>query len=106
HPRLTPGQKRYLCSIATTHSTEHVRRVMQQHYLNVLHRCTQPEPCPFKEFRNEDQKVVRRDGHEMCPDRTTDSRTFSARRKSSVGSGVIALHSGRIVLPSISERPT
>nr|XP_046206389.1 protein FAM216A isoform X2 [Oncorhynchus gorbuscha] len=39
HPTLTTGQKRYLYSIANVYSTEHMRRLMKQRYLNVLHRC-------------------------------------------------------------------
>ncbi|XP_040898724.1 protein FAM216A-like isoform X2 [Toxotes jaculatrix] len=39
HPALTAGQRRYLCSIANVYSTEHMRRQMKQHYLNVLHTC-------------------------------------------------------------------
>ncbi|XP_034167038.2 protein FAM216A isoform X2 [Pangasianodon hypophthalmus] len=35
---LTPGQKRYLCSICEAYSEAHMRTLMQQHYLNVLHR--------------------------------------------------------------------
>ncbi|XP_037634819.1 protein FAM216A-like [Sebastes umbrosus] len=41
HPALTAGQRRYLCSIATVYSTEHMRQQMKQHYLNVLHTCVQ-----------------------------------------------------------------
>ncbi|XP_023253564.1 protein FAM216A isoform X1 [Seriola lalandi dorsalis] len=41
HPALTAGQRRYLCSIANVYSTEHMRRQMKQHYLNVLHTCVQ-----------------------------------------------------------------
>ncbi|KAM7392013.1 hypothetical protein PAMP_022656 [Pampus punctatissimus] len=41
HPALTPGQRRYLCSIANVYSTEHMRQQMKQHYLNVLHTCVQ-----------------------------------------------------------------
>uniref|UniRef100_A0A3B3RY96 Uncharacterized protein n=1 Tax=Paramormyrops kingsleyae TaxID=1676925 RepID=A0A3B3RY96_9TELE len=39
HPSLTPGQKQYLYSIANVYSTVHMRTLMKQHYLNVLHRC-------------------------------------------------------------------
>uniref|UniRef100_A0A673BJS1 Family with sequence similarity 216 member A n=1 Tax=Sphaeramia orbicularis TaxID=375764 RepID=A0A673BJS1_9TELE len=39
HPSLTVGQRRYLCSIANIYSTEHMKRQMKQHYLNVLHTC-------------------------------------------------------------------
>ncbi|XP_031426729.1 protein FAM216A isoform X2 [Clupea harengus] len=40
HPSLTPGQKRYLYSIASVYSTDHMRRQMRQHYLNILRSCT------------------------------------------------------------------
>nr|XP_043882587.1 protein FAM216A-like isoform X2 [Solea senegalensis] len=43
HPALTTGQRRYLYSIANVYSTEHMRRQMKQHYLNVLHACLQTE---------------------------------------------------------------
>ncbi|XP_058271967.1 protein FAM216A [Hemibagrus wyckioides] len=35
---LTPGQKRYLCSVCEAYSEAHMRKLMQQHYLNVLQR--------------------------------------------------------------------
>ncbi|XP_046870920.1 protein FAM216A [Hypomesus transpacificus] len=38
---LTPGQRRYLHTIADTCSMEHVHKLIQQHYMNVLHRCIQ-----------------------------------------------------------------
>uniref|UniRef100_A0A672F6L5 Family with sequence similarity 216 member A n=1 Tax=Salarias fasciatus TaxID=181472 RepID=A0A672F6L5_SALFA len=41
HPALTAGQRRYLCSIASIYSTEHMRRQMKQHYVSVLHACLQ-----------------------------------------------------------------
>lgn len=41
NPGLTAGQRHYLCSIASVYSTEHMRRQMKQHYLNVLHTCLQ-----------------------------------------------------------------
>ncbi|XP_031433239.1 family with sequence similarity 216 member A isoform X2 [Clupea harengus] len=37
--RLTPGQKHYLRTIAGVHSKEHVWKLLQQHYMNVAHRC-------------------------------------------------------------------
>lgn len=39
HPGLTPGQKRFLYSIAEAYSKEHMRQLIRQHYMNVLHRC-------------------------------------------------------------------
>ncbi|XP_062867269.1 protein FAM216A [Trichomycterus rosablanca] len=35
---LTPGQKQYLCTVCEAYSKDHMRKLMQQHYLNVLHR--------------------------------------------------------------------
>nr|XP_043882586.1 protein FAM216A-like isoform X1 [Solea senegalensis] len=46
HPALTTGQRRYLYSIANVYSTEHMRRQMKQHYLNVLHACLQTGQNP------------------------------------------------------------
>ncbi|KAL3976282.1 omega-amidase [Sarotherodon galilaeus] len=40
-PAFTGGRTPYLCSIANIYSTEHMRRQMKQHYLNVLHACIQ-----------------------------------------------------------------
>ncbi|KAI3368095.1 hypothetical protein L3Q82_026243 [Scortum barcoo] len=39
HAALTPAQKEYLYTIAATHSSAHVRNLITQHYMNVLHRC-------------------------------------------------------------------
>uniref|UniRef100_A0A4W6ECW5 Uncharacterized protein n=1 Tax=Lates calcarifer TaxID=8187 RepID=A0A4W6ECW5_LATCA len=39
HAALTPGQKEYLYTIAASYSTAHVRNLITQHYMNVLHRC-------------------------------------------------------------------
>ncbi|KAG7219889.1 hypothetical protein INR49_018767 [Caranx melampygus] len=38
HAALTPGQREYLYTIAASYSTAHVRNVITQHYMNVLHR--------------------------------------------------------------------
>ncbi|TKS87212.1 Protein FAM216A [Collichthys lucidus] len=39
HAALTPAQKEYLYTIAASYSTAHVRDLITQHYMNVLHRC-------------------------------------------------------------------
>ncbi|XP_059844148.1 protein FAM216A isoform X1 [Hypanus sabinus] len=36
HPSLKTGQKRYLFSIANIYSTDHMRRLMEKQYLNML----------------------------------------------------------------------
>ncbi|XP_052444428.1 protein FAM216A [Carassius gibelio] len=44
HPGLTPGQKRFLYSIAEAYSKDHMRQLICQHYMNVLHRCIRTVP--------------------------------------------------------------
>ncbi|KAM7403715.1 hypothetical protein PAMA_004248 [Pampus argenteus] len=39
HTALTPAQKQYLYTVAASYSTTHVRNLITQHYMNVLHRC-------------------------------------------------------------------
>ncbi|XP_060919559.1 protein FAM216A [Labrus mixtus] len=39
HTALTPAQKEYLYTVAASYSTAHVRDLINQHYMNVLHRC-------------------------------------------------------------------
>ncbi|CAJ1074574.1 uncharacterized protein LOC117805780 isoform X2 [Xyrichtys novacula] len=46
HAALTPAQKKYLYTIAASYSTAHVRNVINQHYMNVLHRCIQAGQSP------------------------------------------------------------
>ncbi|XP_039641334.1 uncharacterized protein LOC120548888 [Perca fluviatilis] len=38
HAALTPAQKDYLYTMAASYSTTHVRHLITQHYMNVLHR--------------------------------------------------------------------
>ncbi|XP_022608620.1 protein FAM216A [Seriola dumerili] len=57
HPALTAGQRRYLCSIANVYSTEHMRRQMKQHYLNVLHTCVQSGQNPACRRRYGDHQL-------------------------------------------------
>ncbi|XP_026090852.1 protein FAM216A-like [Carassius auratus] len=44
HPGLTPGQKRFLYNFAEAYSKEHMRQLICQHYMNVLHRCIRTVP--------------------------------------------------------------
>ncbi|XP_077088941.1 protein FAM216A [Siphateles boraxobius] len=52
HPGLTPGQKRFLYSIAEAYSKEHMRKLICQHYMNVLHRCIRTVPDAHHENVN------------------------------------------------------
>ncbi|KAK0146902.1 hypothetical protein N1851_013765 [Merluccius polli] len=42
HSQLTPAQKRFLGSVAGSQSAQRVYSLVNQYYLNVLHRCTRP----------------------------------------------------------------
>ncbi|XP_034051531.1 uncharacterized protein LOC117532321 isoform X2 [Thalassophryne amazonica] len=48
HTELTPAQREYLCTIAATYSTAHVRDLISQHYMNVLHGCIRTDYIPEK----------------------------------------------------------
>ncbi|XP_059209939.1 protein FAM216A [Centropristis striata] len=39
HAALTPAQREYLYTVAASYSGAHVRNLITQHYMNVLHRC-------------------------------------------------------------------
>ncbi|KAG5834926.1 hypothetical protein ANANG_G00266730 [Anguilla anguilla] len=99
YPRLTPGQRCYLSSIASIYSIEHVRRLMQQHYLNVLYRCTQEDLCPFKESRSEEESMMGNECVQMDSGMTTVSRTPSWSRKDSEDSSLVAVNA--VALPKI-----
>ncbi|XP_034530225.1 uncharacterized protein LOC117805780 isoform X2 [Notolabrus celidotus] len=49
HSALTPAQKEYLYSIAASYSAAHVRNLINQHYMNVLHRCIRAGNNPDRE---------------------------------------------------------
>ncbi|XP_058470685.1 uncharacterized protein LOC131444415 [Solea solea] len=39
HSALTPAQRKFLFSVSSSSSSAHVRGLITQHYMNVLHRC-------------------------------------------------------------------
>lgn len=41
HTVLTPAQREFVHAVAASHSATHARRLITQHYLNVLHSCVQ-----------------------------------------------------------------
>lgn len=41
HTVLTPAQREFVHAVAASHSAAHARRLITQHYLNVLHSCVQ-----------------------------------------------------------------
>ncbi|XP_028269962.1 protein FAM216A-like [Parambassis ranga] len=81
HPALTPGQRRYLCSIASVYSTEHMRRQMKQHYLNLLHTCLQSgqnDTCRRKHGDHQHREDGTKDAEKAnMPQRKGSNRTNS-----------------------------
>ncbi|XP_062339873.1 protein FAM216A isoform X1 [Osmerus eperlanus] len=93
---LTPGQRRYLHTIADTCSTGHVHKLIQQHYMNVLHRCIQAGQHLVKDDIVGNQEV------ESLPNENESeiqkqSGPKNRERKSSV-------RSGKTTLPKIPNR--
>ncbi|KAJ8414732.1 hypothetical protein AAFF_G00022550 [Aldrovandia affinis] len=96
HPSLTHGQKRYLYSIANVYSTEHMRKLMKRHYLNVLHQCIRAGPNGLGENRTLQfkQKYTFESGSKI------DSQSLD-RTKPNGDRQTAAVHSGKIILPRI-----
>lgn len=46
HTVLTPAQREFVHAVAASHSAAHARRLITQHYLNVLHSCVQTGSKP------------------------------------------------------------
>ncbi|KAM9707531.1 protein FAM216A isoform 2-T2 [Menidia menidia] len=49
HTALTPAQREYLYTIAASYSSAHVRSLITQHYMNVLHRRIQASISPNRD---------------------------------------------------------
>ncbi|KAJ8379517.1 hypothetical protein SKAU_G00002950 [Synaphobranchus kaupii] len=98
HPSLTNGQKRYLYSIASVYSTEHMQKLMKRHYLNVLHQCSRAGPNRLGENRTPQFKKK----HTFESGSKTDSRSLDSTKPSRTRQAA-AVHSGKITLPSIGK---
>ncbi|XP_029916781.1 protein FAM216A [Myripristis murdjan] len=100
HPALTTGQRRYLLSIANVYSTEHMRRQMKQHYLNVLHTCIKTGQSSMGRKRYGDHPHKDKCTFQVDAEKDVGSRTKpQGQRKSSRGTA----HS-ELILPKIVKR--
>ncbi|KAG8013093.1 hypothetical protein GBF38_021299 [Nibea albiflora] len=101
HAALTPAQKEYLYTIAASYSTTHVRNLITQHYMNVLHRCI---PTGYKPERD------RFDGTSATlptPDEAVKHRLeVPARPKQDKKINAGARNHGKSFLPKIPNRRT
>ncbi|XP_038585155.1 uncharacterized protein LOC119910561 [Micropterus salmoides] len=97
HAALTPAQKDYLYTIAASYSTAHVRNLITQHYMNVLHRCIRADPNPER-----DDLVVTSVTDE------SDKRRSEAPSKENPNDKIInrAKNPGKSFLPKIPNRRT
>ncbi|XP_055742550.1 protein FAM216A [Salvelinus fontinalis] len=102
HPTLTTGQKRYLYSIANVYSTEHMRRLMKQHYLNVLHRC-------IKSGHSSLDGTKHTTGGPLLKDRLTfkmDNERDSGSRIKPYGQRKGTTVHSKVILPKITNSPS
>ncbi|XP_050949392.1 protein FAM216A [Labeo rohita] len=81
HPGLTPGQKRFLYSIAEAYSKEHMRQLICQHYMNVLHRCIRTVPDENVNLNAKRQMST----YTTQEEHTTNSQSTSTRKTKQSG---------------------
>ncbi|XP_071353758.1 protein FAM216A isoform X2 [Trachinotus anak] len=95
HTALTPAQKEYLYTVAASCSTAHVRSVITQHYMNVLHRRIQ---AGYN--RDRDDLVV------TSPENDSEKSQsqVSSRVKHKGKRNTSARHPGKSSLPKIPNR--
>uniref|UniRef100_A0A3B4ZRY6 Uncharacterized protein n=1 Tax=Stegastes partitus TaxID=144197 RepID=A0A3B4ZRY6_9TELE len=99
HPALTAGQRRYLCSIANVYSTEHMRRQMKQHYLNVLHACVQSGHNDTCRRKHGDRQ--HRDNSTFTKDAEKDTARGNKPQRQRKGSDRV---NSDVILPKIVNR--
>uniref|UniRef100_A0A3Q1IDQ7 Uncharacterized protein n=1 Tax=Anabas testudineus TaxID=64144 RepID=A0A3Q1IDQ7_ANATE len=101
HPALSAGQRRYLCSIANVYSTEHMRQLMKQHYLDVLHACAQ-SGTPSCRRRCGDHQRGEKSRFTKDAEKNVEARAKpQGQRKSSSGSSTA---NSDVILPKIVTR--
>ncbi|KAL3049480.1 hypothetical protein OYC64_008852 [Pagothenia borchgrevinki] len=95
HAALSPAQRKYLCSVAASHSAAHVRQLITQHYMNVLHRCIPADGSPEREELVESSVADKRDKH-------PPEVQLRAKHRKKIKSG--AKNSGRSCPPKTSNK--
>ncbi|KAI4885047.1 hypothetical protein NFI96_015967, partial [Prochilodus magdalenae] len=95
HPSLTPGQKHYLYTVAEAYSKDHMRKLIRQHYLNVLHRSIRTGVSHTKDIN-----------FSMAPELriySPDIESPKPLKKSSSGQKPKATSKKRLILPKINS---
>lgn len=99
HTELTPAQREYLYTVAASYSPEHVRNLINQHYMNVLHRCIRTDCSPEREEPLvTSQTALETDEREQTP----SDLPVRPKRESKSNAG--AKNPGKSILPKISTR--
>ncbi|KAL7854222.1 hypothetical protein AOLI_G00210660 [Acnodon oligacanthus] len=96
HPSLTPGQRHYLYTVAEAYSKDHVRKLICQHYLNVLHRSIRTGVSHAKDVTFSIDPQLRT----YSPDVESSPKP---QEKSSNGQKPKATRKKRLVLPKINS---
>ncbi|KAL6469683.1 hypothetical protein MHYP_G00208020 [Metynnis hypsauchen] len=96
HPSLTPGQRHYLYTVAKAFSKDHVRKLICQHYLNVLHRSIRTGVSHAKDMTFSIAPQLRA----YSPDVESSPKP---QKKSSNGQRPKATSNKRLVLPKINS---
>ncbi|XP_069577519.1 protein FAM216A [Brachyistius frenatus] len=102
HAALTPAQKEYLYTISASHSPAHVRGLITQHYMNVLHRCIRAGHSPDRY----DLVVtsVSSPEHEREKHQSTTQSEISSTSKQKAKVNASARRSRKSFLPNIPNR--
>ncbi|KAG5281434.1 hypothetical protein AALO_G00072150 [Alosa alosa] len=104
HPSLSTGQKRYLCSIASVYSTEHLRRQMRQHYISILRSCAATAAGHRSAGRHRGSSVkAHLRGHPSSVDSGEGPPTLTGTNTIHEWHNNTA-HSGKLVLPQITSQ--
>ncbi|XP_036443962.1 protein FAM216A isoform X2 [Colossoma macropomum] len=96
HPSLTPGQKHYLYTVAEAYSEDHVRKLICQHYLNVLHRSIRTGVSHAKDMTLSIDPLLRTHSPDV-------ESSPEQQKKSSNGQKPKASSKKRLVLPKINS---
>ncbi|XP_042244695.1 family with sequence similarity 216 member A [Thunnus maccoyii] len=97
HTALTPAQKEYLYTVAASYSTTHVRDLITQHYMNVLHRCIRAGNNPER-----DNNLVATSAANDASAKHQSDVPSRVKHKGKLNTG--ARNPGKSLLPKIPSR--
>ncbi|XP_040916029.1 uncharacterized protein LOC121196898 [Toxotes jaculatrix] len=102
HAALTPAQREYLYTIASSYSTAHVRNIITQHYMNVLHRCVRAGYSRDRDDLSVTSVTSPENEGENRQSKPQSEVSSRAKHKGKINTGV--RHPGKSFLPQIPNR--